>query len=237
MVGARAQVAGWAGRVDEARRLYEQAARLAERRNLADVGTSHLAWATWMEVAYGNKEKALEQARRVLARAPSYDPALRAALALAACGRDAEAEAIAAGLAASHPDHTLINSVLIPIVRAGVALARQDPALAIEHLRVVAPYELGFIAALAPVYLRAESYLMQGAPNLAAQEFERILAHRGSDPFSPFHAVAPLGLARAAALMGNATQSRAAYDRFLSTWASADSGIPVLEDARRASSS
>ncbi len=57
MIGARAQATGWSGRVREARQLYEEAAGMAERCHLSDVGTSHLAWATSMEVAYGNFER------------------------------------------------------------------------------------------------------------------------------------------------------------------------------------
>jgi DNA-binding winged helix-turn-helix (wHTH) protein/tetratricopeptide (TPR) repeat protein len=40
IIGARAQAAGWAGRVQDARNLYEDAARMAEIKNLPDVGTS-----------------------------------------------------------------------------------------------------------------------------------------------------------------------------------------------------
>jgi DNA-binding winged helix-turn-helix (wHTH) protein/tetratricopeptide (TPR) repeat protein len=233
MLGARAQAAAWSGRVSEARQLYEDAARMAEVRNFTDVGTSHLAWATSMELAYGNAEAALRLARRVLARNPSYDPRLRAALTLAGTGSACEAEAIANELAAANPEHTLINSVLIPIVRAGVKLSGSQPAQAIEELQLVAPWELGFIAALAPVYLRGQAYLMLGSGLEAAVEFQRILDHRGSDPFSPFHAVATLGLARACAMSGNAKGSLQAYQRFLHNWNDADSDVPVLIEARK----
>jgi DNA-binding winged helix-turn-helix (wHTH) protein/tetratricopeptide (TPR) repeat protein len=232
LVGARAQAAGCAGRVREARQLYEESARMAEVRNLADVGTSHLAWATWMELAYGNIDRAHQEARRVLARSPSYDPRLRAAMTLAAIGCAGEVEPIVAELARASPEHTFINSVLGPIARAAIALGRRQPAWAIDELRVVAPYELGFIAALAAVYLRAQSYLMLGSGLEAAEEFQRILDHRGSDPFSPFYAVAPLGLARARAMAGNVAGSLEAYEVFLANWTGADSDVPVLLEAR-----
>ena len=233
MVGARAQAVAWSGRVAEARQLYEDAARMAEVRNFPDVGTSHLAWATSMELAYGNIDAALRLAHRVLARRPNYDPGLRAAVTLAAIGSPCEAEALASELATANPEHTLMNAVLIPIVRAAVELGRGKPAQAIEQLQVVAPYELGFIAALAPVYLRGQAYLMLGSGLEAARQFQRILDHRGSDPFSPFHAVAPLGLARTCAMAGNAAGSVEAYQRFLGNWKGADPGTPVLIDARR----
>jgi DNA-binding winged helix-turn-helix (wHTH) protein/tetratricopeptide (TPR) repeat protein len=232
MVGARAQALGWAGRVRQARQHYEEAARMAEHRNLADVGTNHLAWATWLELAYGNTKTAAMEARRVLARNPSYDPRLRAALTLASTGSAQEAETIANELARLNPNHTLINLVLGPIVRAGIELARRRPEQAIEQLQVVAPYELGFIAGLAPIYLRAQSYLMLDSALAAGAEFQRILDHRGSDPFSPFHALAILGLARSHARAENATTALSCYERFLAGWAEADSDVPVLLEAR-----
>jgi DNA-binding winged helix-turn-helix (wHTH) protein/tetratricopeptide (TPR) repeat protein len=232
MIGARAQTLGWLGRVREARQVYEEAGRLAERRDFPDVGTNHLAWATAMELAYGNTDHAVEQARRVLGRNPGYDSQLRAALTLAVAGVPRAAEQIADDQAAANPEHTLINAVLIPIVRAGIDIGRGNPRCAIQHLEVVAPYELGFIAALAPVYLRGQSYLMLGMPREAAEQFQRILDHRGTDPFSPFHAVAPLGLARACAAAGDVDRSLKAYRRFLTAWTNADRDVPVLLEAR-----
>jgi DNA-binding winged helix-turn-helix (wHTH) protein/tetratricopeptide (TPR) repeat protein len=232
IVGARAQAAGWAGHVQDARRLYEDAARMADLRNLPEVGTSHLALATSIELAYGDMERAVVLARRVLDRNPGYDSRLRAAFILGASGAGDGAEAIADEMAAGNPEHTLINSVLVPIVKAGVELGNNQPARAIEHLDVVAPYKLGFIAALIPVYLRAHAYLKLGLGVYAAAEFQRILDHRGSAPFSAFHAVAPLGLARAHAMVGNVAASIKAYERFLTNWRDADVDIPVLRDAR-----
>jgi tetratricopeptide (TPR) repeat protein len=232
IIGAKGQAEGWAGRVLQARHFYEVAAGMADRRNLPEVGTSHLAWATAMEFAYGNMEQAVRLARRVLERSPDYDSRLRAALILGVSGAREPAEAIADELATENPEHTLINSVLVPIVRAGIELGNGQPSHALEHLAVVAPYELGFIAALIPVHLRGLSYLRLGSGIHAAKEFQRILDHRGTDPFSPFHAIAPLGLARARALTGDIAASVEAYERFLNGWRGADPDVPVLREAR-----
>jgi DNA-binding winged helix-turn-helix (wHTH) protein/tetratricopeptide (TPR) repeat protein len=233
IVGARAQLAAYSGKVVEARQLYEEAARMAEQRNLADVGTNHLAWATHMEFVYGNVERANQQARRVLARKPSYDPQLRVALTLAMTGSADEAEKITDKLTTDNPEHTIINSVLAPIARAGIELARQQPQRAIAQLAVVAPYELGFVAALAPLYLRARAYLMLSEIPKAIDEFQRILAHRGSDPFSPFHPAALVGLAQAQALAGDMTASKQSYERFLADWNESDPDVPLLLAARK----
>ncbi|MGE5835686.1 MAG: ATP-binding protein [Acidobacteriota bacterium] len=233
MVGAQAQVTGWSGKVSEARALYQRACDMADSRKLPDVGTSHLAWATWMDIAFGNVAGARDDAHRVLARAPSYDPKLRAALALALTGADQEAERITRELTSANPDHTFINVVLAPIVRAGIELGRSRPAEAIAALQCVGTAELGFIAALAPIHLRAQAFLMAGEGGEACLEFERLLHHRGSDPFSAFHAVAPLGLARAHAMTGNTAASLSAYASFLSAWKDADRDLPCLLDAER----
>jgi DNA-binding winged helix-turn-helix (wHTH) protein/tetratricopeptide (TPR) repeat protein len=232
MIGARAQVLAWSGRVREARLRFEDAARTAQLRNLPGVGSGYLAWATWIDLAYGRTDEARHEAQHVLSLNSSYDTQLRAALTLAATGSVQEAERIADELSAGNPEHTFINSVLVPIVRSGIELAREQPARAIEQLEPAKPYETGFIALLAPIYLRGRSLLMQGDGPGANHEFQRLLDHRGTDPFSPFHAVASLGLARARDMAGDGEGSLDAYATFLTSWEQADPDVPVLRQAR-----
>jgi len=233
IVGARAQVAACAGKVRQARELYEQTAQMAELRNLADVGSNHLAWATWMELVYGNHDRAKKEANRVLARNPGYDPQLRAALTLALTGSPGEAEAIATDLTNKNPEHTIINSILAPLVRAAIELTRDQPERALEQLAIVAPYELGFAAALAPIYLRAQAYSISGSLPQAIGEYQRIIEHRGSDPFSAFYPAALVGLARTNARAGDTAASLDSYQRFLADWKEADSETPILISARK----
>lgn len=80
---------------------------------------------------------------------------------------------------------------------------------------------------------QAEWSLQAGNGPLAAAEFERILAHRGWDVLSLLWPLAHLGLARAAALNGEATKSRQEYEAFFALWSEADSDLPVLSTARR----
>ena len=207
---------------------------MAERANLPDVATGHLAWATSMELAYGNLDRASQQARRVLARKPSYDPKLRAAMALAATGSTAEAEGIAAELARgpSRAHHHQLRPRAHGPGRHRAA-SRGGRSGRSSSFGSPPPTRMGFVAALGPIYLRGQSYLMQGSGPQAAEEFQRILDHRGSDPFSPFYAVAPLGLARARAIAGDVAGSLQAYEQFLAAWAEADPDIPVLVEARK----
>ncbi len=67
----------------------------------------------------------------------------------------------------------------------------------------------------------------------AAKEFQRILDNRYRDPFSPLYSLAHLGLARAAALTGDAARSRTHYQDFFALWKDADSDSPVLQQAKK----
>ena len=232
MIGAQAQVASHRGQLQDARRLYNDAIQRAELAGLAEVATGYLARISWMELAAGNTERARTIAQSVLRRHPSDDPQLVVALALALTGSTAQAQAIADSVAHAHPQHTVIQSISVPIVRAAVALSEHRHADALYYLQKTTPYELGFAAALAPLYLRGQAYLMNGDALQAAAEFQRLLDHRGTDPFSPFHAVAPLGLARARAAAGDAAGARQAYEQFFEAWKDADADVPVLIQAR-----
>jgi hypothetical protein len=65
------------------------------------------------------------------------------------------------------------------------------------------------------------------APDAAAQ-YEDALAHL------PNRSGALLGLARARAAAGDSASASAAYGRLLANWSEADTGLPALEEARRA---
>jgi len=205
---------------------------MAAERGFAEAATSALAGETRMELAYGNLEQARSGARSILDRKPGYEMRMGVALTLALTGSVADARAIADAVSKDNPDNTIVNSILRPLVDSGINLFHKQPIQGIERLRAVAPYEIGLAAALAPIYLRAQLYLAQGSGEMAAKEFQRILDHRGTDPFSPFCAAAPLGLARARAIAGNITGSMQAYEYFLNAWSGADPDVPILTQAR-----
>lgn len=60
-----------------------------------------------------------------------------------------------------------------------------------------------------------------------------ILDRRGQFDISPLFPLAHLGLARAAAIAGDATKSRKAYQDFFALWKDADVDIPVLIEAKQ----
>jgi serine/threonine protein kinase/Flp pilus assembly protein TadD len=232
MIEAQAVVAAYRGQLREARRLINDAIQRAELAGLAEVATAYRARASWREWVLGNTERARNIGHAMLSRSASEDVRLVVALTLALTGSASQARRIADSVAAANPQHTVIQAISVPLVRAGIALSEQRPADALYYLQTTAPYELGFAAALAPLYLRGQAYLMNGDALKATTEFQRLLDRRGTDPFSPFHAVAPLHLARARVAAGDVAGARRAYERFFETWKDADADVPVLVQAR-----
>ena len=66
----------------------------------------------------------------------------------------------------------------------------------------------------------------------AANEFQKIIDHRGIVLNFPLGALAHLGVARAYALQGDTAKARAAYHGFLALWKDADPDIPILRQTR-----
>ena len=153
------------------------------------------------------------------------------ALAQSIVGNTAQAQSLQAELARLYPLDTVFNVVWLPVHRAALALRAGQATQALEHLRLTERYEGG--AVFWPQYLRGLTYLQLRAGKEAAAEFRKITEHRGYAPFSPLWPLAHLGLARAAALTGNAAESKKAYDAFFALWKEADADLPILREARR----
>jgi hypothetical protein len=72
-----------------------------------------------------------------------------------------------------------------------------------------------------------------GAGTAAQAEFQKIVEHRGRTFWFPFHPLAQLGLARAAALRGDTAGTSRAYQTFFTLWKDADADLPVVVEARK----
>ena len=64
-------------------------------------------------------------------------------------------------------------------------------------------------------------------------EFQKIIDHRGVVTTSALYPLSHLGLARTAAMMGNTSKSRKAYEDFFALWKDADRDLPVLIEAKK----
>lgn len=237
IVGAQAQEAAFHGRLDQARALFAQVLAAARQQGFPQIASGYDAWQALTEALYGDRVRALAQARDVARTSTASEPALRAALALALAGAPDEAAAVIERHRAVRPDDTFLNVAYRPAARAAVAIARNQPAEAVEALRPATPHQFGFIAALAPTYLEGLAYAKAGAHGEAGRLFRQVIAHRGSDPFSPLLPMAQLGLARALAASGDRAGSRLAYATLAGWWASADTTMALAAQVRAESAS
>ncbi len=231
LVGARAQALAHSGRLRDARDLYAQAMDMARLRNFSEVAAGYGAQHALTEVLYGNPEAARALSETILTDGASSVVGLRLTVVLAMTGQPEAAERLVAE-ASPYPTSTLIQGVYVPIARAAIALARGDPALALETLRMATPYQLGTVAALGPLYFRGEAHRARADGPAAAAEFQTILDHRGVDPFSCLQPLASLALARARVLAGEDAAARSAYEAVFAIWKDADADLPALREAR-----
>jgi DNA-binding winged helix-turn-helix (wHTH) protein len=116
-----------------------------------------------------------------------------------------------------------------------VAGVRQIQHATIEEelLQPAIPYEAASFSSFRPNWIRGRAYLQLKQGAAAAAEFQKIIDHRGWDAPSPLWPLAHLGLARAAALQGDAARSRKAYEDFFAVWKEADADLSVLREAKR----
>lgn len=113
-----------------------------------------------------------------------------------------------------------------------------DYSKAVEVFQIAAPYDLGvqgnlgFIAALYPVYVCGQEYMAAHQGSESTAESQKILNHRGILRNEPIGALAHLGLARAYVMQRNTAKARAAHQGFLTPWKDADPGILVLKQSK-----
>ena len=225
LVAAQGQIAMFEGRWREGESLYRRAAELATGRGFPGNAAGQIAHLAWLEAVYRPGPDLADRIRRVLTLAGSSEDAggsarFRAAAALGLAGRRAEALALVTSAQQRSPESTYVQTVLVPVTRAGLALHDGKPADAVAVLEAARSTELGSLGALVPLYLRAEAYRLQGAWVEAAAEYERLIQHRGTDPYAPMVPLAWLGLGRVRAASGNLTVSRKSYEMALSHVAS-----------------
>jgi tetratricopeptide (TPR) repeat protein/predicted Ser/Thr protein kinase len=238
LISAQAQVAAYYGRLAEARELYRRAADMAHARGLSGTASGYAAHLAWTEALYQPPARAAESVKRVVAvieagsDAAGTVPRFREASAYALAGLPNQALALVTRAEQRYPESTLVRTVLGPTTRAANALREGRPDAAIEALKAATAAELGTVAGLVPIYLRAAALLQKNATADAIREFQKVLQNRGVDPFAQVVPLAQLGIARAHARAGDVAASRRAYEAVLETWRTADPDFHPLLDAR-----
>jgi serine/threonine protein kinase/Tfp pilus assembly protein PilF len=242
--------AAYAGHLQKARSLTQQAADLAVANDGRENGAIWWENDALREAAFGNAAEARKSAAAGLKMVPASEGvATEAALADAMIGDDAAAQTLAQDLNKRFPQDTQMQGLWLPAIQAQLALNRKDAAAGISDLQpALPPLEYGQVSwvenitSLYTAYIRGEAYLAAGQGAQAAAEFQKILDHSGLVWNSWTGALAHLGLARANALEARTLQGAdadaarvralAAYKDFLTLWKDADPDIPVYQKAK-----
>ena len=204
------------GQIHLAEDLAGQSVRSAEQRNLASAAARTEADTALFEAAADRCDAAHTHATRGAEESPLPVDVYPAALALAFCGYDAEAQKVAERTSQRWPLNTIWNTVYLPTIRAAMAEKKNDPEKALDLLRSPACCDRRYTE---PVYIRGLALLDQHRATEAAAEFHKILDHKGAN-WSIWYSLAYLGLARA-------EKSPSAYQDFLTIWKDADAGLPA----------
>ena len=192
--------------------------RIASNRGVAQTHGGRTAAAFYvaeeavLEATVGNKVEALRRGKAALAISDGIDTEIAAAPAFARAGGLDRAASIADEIEKRFPLDTFHSKVDVPLIRALVEIQRGNAARAVSLLQKASPYELGEMVELTPAYIRGEAYLKMRDGKNAEQEFQKIIDHRGVDPFD--FPLAKLGLARAFVLQGDTVKARDKYDDF-----------------------
>jgi serine/threonine protein kinase/Flp pilus assembly protein TadD len=220
------------GRLAKARELCRQAVASAARAEKKEKVARYEADAAVREALFGNPSEARQRVATTLALSTGRDASYMAALALGVAEDATRAQALADDLTKRFPEGTVVQFNYLPVLHAQAALSRNDAPKAIEVLKTAAPFELGNVGYLYPVYVRGQAYLLNHQGKEAATELMKIIEHRGIVFNEPIGALAHLQIGRAYAMQGDTAKARAAYQDFLTLWKDADPDIPVLIAAK-----
>jgi serine/threonine protein kinase/tetratricopeptide (TPR) repeat protein len=237
-LGLQSDTAAYAGQLAKANDFTARTASSAQQAGGKETAVRFQATAALREALVGDTAQARQQAAAAMKMANGRDTEVAAALAFALSGDAAQAQKLADDLARRFPQNTIVQFNYLPTVHAAIALDQHAPGKAVADLQDALPYELGAPTPmmlglnLYPVYVRGLAYLALHQGAQATAEFQKILDHPGVTGNTLVAPLAQLGLARARALSGDKPGGRKAYQDFLALWQHANSGIPILKEAK-----
>ena len=240
MTDRQAFVLAYSGHFQQARTTLRTAVELAQQVGKREIsGLYETGGAIWEALA-GNGAAARRRVTAALELSKGRDVLYGGAFALAVSGDSSQAETLVKDLEMRFPDDTFVKFSYPQVVRALVALNRNQPARALDLLRAGSAYDLvmppcsspAFFGALYPVYVRGLAYLAARQGAEAAVEFQKILDHREIVVSDPIGALAHLQIGRAYAAAGDSGKAKLAYQDFLTLWQDADPDLPILKQAR-----
>jgi len=215
LLNDRAWAAMYAGRPSAARDLFQADIASATRNNLPEAAAqAQLDYAILLADS-GQPFEARNQAERALRISPA-NPTIEAftALVMARTGNIADAEKLSQQAAKSAPLATVIQLVILPVVRAAVEMEQHQPQIAVKNLKAVERFDFCSAMQLSPAYYRGIAEEATGHTADAMTDFQRVLEHRAIAPNSLYVALSMLELAKIAKFAGNANRT-AEYSRQL----------------------
>ena len=214
---------------DFARRAADSAIAVGEKETAAE----YLGSTAIRDAFAGDSANARKAAAAALALSNGRDTQPLVALTDAATNDPTHAQSLADDLAKRFPQDTIVQAIYLPLIRAQIAMSRNDPAKAAELLAPHKEYDLSqWQMPLATIYVRGMSLLAQKKGREARAEFQKVLDGRGVAPNEIIPTLAQLGIARAYALSGDTSKARTAYQDFLAIWKDADPDLPILQQAK-----
>jgi len=229
---SQAHAEAYYGRLKKARELLAAAVASSMKTSDNEAAATYQMSLAQSELDFGFLELARSDIAAAIQLAPTRDTRALAASIMPFTGDIAQAEKIANDFARENPEDTNITKILVPTIRASIALQRKNPEKAVEFLKTVAPYELGSDDNLYSAYLRGQAFLMLGRGADGAREFQKLLDHRPIYQKSERATLSQLGLAHAYSLQGDSAKTKAAYESFFTLWKDGDPDIPILQQAR-----
>jgi eukaryotic-like serine/threonine-protein kinase len=217
----------WRESVKHAERAADLSRQQGAEENVQDFLSAHAVRAAWV----GHDAVAVSVADKVL-KAQNH-PYIRAtaARALALAGATVRPEEIARQLSAERASDTRIKGLLVPQIRAAIALRQGQSRTAIDLLEPARRMEP--IDEFNTQLLRVAALLKAGKSADAATEARGIIDRRGRDGLSVLWPLAHLNLGRALAMQGDNAGARRSYDEFFALWKNADADLPVLIEAKK----
>jgi tetratricopeptide (TPR) repeat protein len=230
-----AWVAMYRGRISDAKILFRKAKESAMQSKSIDLAADIETDQATLEADVGLLPDARIHAREVL-KLP-FESAWEQAYAARALARSGDtSRALIAGKKAASmaPLDDLVNSAMLPTVRAAIYIQKNDPANALQALEVSRDFDLCGCMQLVPGYYRGLAYLQNKQPELAVREFQGVIDHRFLSPtFSLYLVLSQLELGHAFQMLGDSTSANRAYTKVEMAWKDADRNFPPLQKLRR----
>ena len=224
------------GRMHEADRHWDSAARRAEQQHLNDAAGSFYALQSVHDALVSNCSGAKESAHHGLALDRSIATVPDAALAMALCGDGPAALKEVEHLRDESPTNTLVTDIYLPEIKAAIALSEHHP----EQVA-------GLVSSAQPYVLVSKAPHLSGAASLATHNFQQAATDfepgtrykglalqegAGGGFQAPDYGMCLLGAARAQAQFDKATALNN-YKKLLDTWKNAEADFAPAREAKK----